>query len=121
MINLLDAMIYAVPAAMTLHLGIGLILKHPEWKRNGRTFTPPAPVIEPPAEPAPEIPAAPAQAAEMAEPVEVLVIPVPETEPEPDGLEELTTKKLRELARGRVPGFSKMTKATLIARIRELG
>jgi hypothetical protein len=117
MINFIDAAFLAIPAAMTLHLGIGLILKYPEWKRNGKSFTPPAPAIEPPAEPAPEIPAAPAQAATIAPPVEVLVIPVLE----PDGLEDMTTKKLRELARGRVPGFSKMTKATLIARIRELG
>ena len=116
MINLLDAAFLAIPAAMTLHLGIGLILRYPEWKRNGRTFTPPAPAIEPPAEPAPETPV-PAQAAVIAEPVKTLVIPVPE----PDGLEDMTTKKLRELARCRVPGFSKMTKATLIARLRELG
>jgi hypothetical protein len=128
-------MIYAIPVAATLHLLLGLVIQYPAWRANGRTFDrPPAPAtpdIDLPelgelleeaerltAKPVPEIPV-PAQAATLAEPVEVLVIPVPE--PEPDGLEDMTTKKLRELARGRVPGFSKMTKATLIARLRELG
>jgi hypothetical protein len=79
----------------------------------------PAPVIEPPAEPAP-IPVAPAQAASIAAPVATLTIKteVPESPDALPDLEEMTIRELKALARGRVPGFSKMNKATLIARLR---
>jgi hypothetical protein len=82
------------------YIVIGLIVNYPQWKANGKSFTPPQPVVTPQPSPQPVVTPQPSQALEPSSPIVTLTIPSAPPQPSPQPLPN-TVKALRKLATDR--------------------